>query len=243
MCTSGAAVAASPVSNNTIRVGIGQLPMLSESNEEGILVDMLRRLAEASDAYAIKLQVYPFGRSLKMLENDKVDVHFPFIYSLPIRLEGIRFSSMTIYKVPFVLVTNTDERRFSIDSLDPNSVFFQPDLAIETAYGHGFAFAYPMAESVCIECSVKKLARGRIDGVVFAAKEVEKIIWANHLSNIRVENYRMFDVKFLVKDNETGKAYEREISRLFRELHQRGQLASAMGPLLNYDIRGFYGAL
>jgi len=220
----------------TIRIGIAELPVLSENDETGILVNLLKQLASETTEYNIQVKIYPFKRSIYMLSKNKIDVHFPFIYAPNTPEKGLKYSDLTIYKVPFILAINPKSKSFSIDALDPQSIFFQPDLTIVTEFGHSNAFNYPMIENICMKCAINMLARGRVDGVVFAAREIEKIVRDDGLTDIQLDNFKLFDVKFLVKNNDAGKEYEDIITNLLKKMRQRGKLRSAMGKLLNYDV-------
>ena len=60
-----------------LKASIAQLPVLSESPEKGIFVELVKALDEVYEEGTIEIEVYPFARSVENVLRGNADFHIP----------------------------------------------------------------------------------------------------------------------------------------------------------------------
>jgi polar amino acid transport system substrate-binding protein len=223
-------------------LSVAQLPIYSESPDHGLLIDVLKVLDRHYEDGRFIIEVYPFQRSIDNVRQGRADFHFPTIgptvwgreddrYERAIAKQGIRRSRCSLTKTHFALFTNADRPPLDLDAL--------PRYEIETDRGHRMFFEQPVRGTTCLSCSVKKLSAGRIDGLIFAAREIDHLIAEAGLGNIRRQDFRVFGSKFILPLGEKGDAIDRLLCRLIAEMVRDGSLQEAAAPYAAYFEREF----
>ena len=203
------------------KASLAQMPVYAEATDKGVLVDFVKAIAEVSKK-SIDVQVVPFARSMKDVEDKKVDFHMPLIKPLDMAKANFSLSTETIFHVNFVLYTNKNK------PLDVNKL---AGATIETDAAHTPYFPFEVKPSTSIEASLKKLDLGRIDGFIFADDASDPIIKANALKNIHRQLYKRFDVKVILPKGGENGATDKFLSDAVKKLRDNGQFAKIIGPI------------
>src|SRR5689334_19131499 len=99
-----------------LRISLPLLPPMVESRDKGPLAQLAKAIArEWKEGKVTILGPVPFDRSVDNVVSGKADVHFPLIESPGRDEEDLpyRFSSATLYEVPFALYARKDNRRIN----------------------------------------------------------------------------------------------------------------------------------
>lgn len=203
------------------KASLAQMPVYAESPTKGFLVDFVKAIAKTSKK-SIDVQVVPFARSMKDVEDKKVDFHMPLIKPLDMSKANFSLSTETIFHVNFVLYTNKSK------PLDMNKL---GAANIETDAAHTPYFPFGIKPSTDIEASLKKLDLGRIDGFIFADDASDPLIKANKLANINRQLYKRFEVKIILPKGSEGGATDKFLSETIKALRDSGEYAKIMGPI------------
>ena len=203
------------------KASLAQMPVYAESPTKGILVDFVKAIADASKK-GVEVQVVPFARSMKDVEDKKVDFHMPLIKPLDMSKANFSLSTETIFHVNFVLYTNKNK------PLDVNKL---AGANLETDAAHTPYFPFEVKPSTSIEASLKKLDLGRIDGFIFADDASDPLIKANGLANIKRQLYKRFEVKVILPKGGEGGATDKFLSETIKKLRDNGTYARIMGPI------------
>ena len=219
------------------KMSVGKLPLYSESKDKGILIDVIKAMdKEYKDGHFI-IEVYPFGRSIDNVIQGKADVHFPTIgkniwskesdaYEKELNKRGIRRSSCSLTKTHFALYSNRAKPKIDISKIQ--------DYKIETDSGHTAFFNKNMQGTVCLPCSLKKLSANRIDGLVFASREIDGMIKDGKFKNIRRQNFKIFGSKFILPVGKKGEELDKLLKRLIKKMIVDGTLAKVAKPYSEY---------
>ena len=91
-----------------------------------------------------------------------------------------------------------------------------------------------MGGTTCLPCSVEKLSKGRIDGVVFASREIDGMIKDGKFINIRRQDFKIFGSKFIIPDSKKGEEIDELLSSLIKKMILNGKLAKVAKPYTQY---------
>ena len=218
-------------------ISVGKLPIYSESKDKGILIDILKAMDEEYKEGKFIIEVYPFGRSIDNVIKGKADFHFPTIgkniwsnetdiYEKKLSKQGIRRSSCSLTKTHFALYSNTSKPKLNVLNLQNKK--------IETDSGHTIFFHKNIGSTTCLPCSVEKLNAGRIDGLVFASREIDGMIKDGGFKNIRRQNFKVFGSKFILPIGEKGEEIDRLLKSLIQKMIENGKLAEVAKPYTEY---------
>jgi polar amino acid transport system substrate-binding protein len=216
-----------------IVVSLPFLPPLVETKDKGILVDLVKAMAEEyKDGKITLLGVFPFPRSLENVEKGRADFHMPFITPTNPKRIPFTYSTDVIFKVMFILCTNKNNKDISPTNLTKYK--------IETDEAVKYILDAPIPNimgSPSIESSLQKVDMGRIDGWVMAMPETDMALKKLGLKNIKRWEYKKFDVKALLPLGEKGKEVDRIFADLVKKLKANGKYQKIMAPILDqkYD--------
>ena len=230
------------ISTNTINakdyiISVGKLPLYSESKDKGILIDVIKAMDEEYKEGKFIIEVYPFGRSIDNVVKGKADFHFPTIgkniwskeddkYEKKLLKQGIRRSSCSLTKTHFALYSNTSKPKLDLSNLQNKK--------IETDSGHTIFFHKNMGSTTCLPCSVEKLSVGRIDGLVFASREIDKMIKDDGFKNIRRQDFKIFGSKFILPNGKKGEEIDKLLKTLIKKMIKNGKLSKVAKPYTDY---------
>jgi polar amino acid transport system substrate-binding protein len=211
-----------------LKVSLPLLPPMVESKDKGILVDLLKAMAEEYKDGKITWDVFPFARSIDNVEKGRADFHMPLITPKnPGKLQ-FQFSTEDIYKVLFILVTNKNNKDINPKNLSKYKV--------ETDQGNKSVLDAEIPNitgSPSIESSLQKLDIGRIDAWIFSMGATDKVMKKLALKNLKRWEYEKYDVKAVLPLGEKGKEVDKIFSELVKKLKASGKYQKIMGPMLD----------
>lgn len=224
------------------RINVGQLPLYAESKDRGILIDVIKAMDDEYAAGRLIIEVYPFERSIHNVAQGLADLHFPTVgsadwgredgpYEEELRARGLRRSTCSLTKSHFALYRNRDHPPLDLTRLDAYH--------IETDAGHTSFFEFPIQGTTCLPCSVEKLSAKRIDGLVFASREIDLMIREAGLTNIARQDFRIFGSKFILPDTAEGAETDAMLCEVIGRMIRKGSLARVARPYSAYFVREY----
>jgi polar amino acid transport system substrate-binding protein len=203
------------------------LPPLVESKDKGILVDLLKAMAEEYKDGKITWELFPFARSMENVEKGRADFHMPQLVNPKIAPDKLpfQFSSDMIFRVVFALYTNKSNK-----AINPKNV---ANYKIETDLGVMDFFDFKPVGSPDIESSLKKVDMGRIDGWIMAMPESDMALKKAGLKNIKRWEYQKYDVRIVLQKGPQGKEVDKILSDLIKKLKANGKYQKIMAPILD----------
>ena len=202
------------------------IPPLVESKDNGILVDLLKAMAEEYKDGKITWEVYSFKKSMENVEKGRTDFHMPFVKSNTYAGElPIMFSTEVIFKVVFVLYTNKNNK-----SINPGNA---RKYKIESDLGTMYLFDFKVTGSPDLESSLKKVDAGKIDGWLFAMPESDGALKKLGLKNIKRQEFANYDVRIVLDNSTKGKEVDKIFTNLIGKLRANGKYQKIMAPILD----------
>jgi polar amino acid transport system substrate-binding protein len=211
-----------------LKVSLPFIPPLVETKEKGILVDLVKAMAEEYKGGKITWDVFPFPRSLDNVEKGRADFHIPYITPKNPQRIPFQYGTDVIFKVIFVLYTNKNNKEINAKNVTKYK--------IETDEGAKYVFDAVIPNitgSPSIESSLQKLNMGRIDAWLFAMPESDMALKKLGLKNIKRQEYGKYDVKALLPLGEKGKEIDKILSDLIGKLKANGKYQKIMAPILD----------
>jgi len=206
-----------------LTAGVAQMPMYAESADEGVLINFIKALSEES-GNEIRIRLLPFSRSMQFVKNREVDFHVPLIeapYSTGRELD-YDYSTATIFHVNFVLYDNKNNP-VDLSELD--------QYIIETDTVHKEYFDFKIHPSACLACSIKKVAAGRLDGLIYADMAIDPLIKRYNLANIQRRLYKTFEVKMVLPKGSRGGELDLMLSNTIDQLRHKGKLQRVLNSI------------
>lgn len=206
---------------DSMKASLAKMPVYAENNDKGVLVDFTKAMSKEL-GIPISYRVVPFARSMKNVIDKKVDFHMPLIKSPGYYGKELPYdhSTATIFHVNFVLYS-TKANPLSKDQLKTAK--------IETDRAHTEYFPFKTIPSSCIECSLKKVVKGRIDAFIFADFATDG--FAKSMPEIHRQLYRVFDVKIILPKGGRGGPVDQALSRAIKGLKDKGEFQRIMGAI------------
>jgi polar amino acid transport system substrate-binding protein len=206
-----------------LKISLAEMPVYAESTDNGVLVELSKALSKELGA-SLSLAVVPFARSIDNVVKGEADFHMPLIESPGYSNEAPAFdlSTATIFHVNFTLYENKNK---------PLNMEALKSYTIETDVAHTKYFPFPTIASSCLDCSLKKVDAGRIDGFIFADFASDPLIKANNMKNIRRRQYRVFDVKIVLPKGGRGGELDTRLSKAIEDMRARGDYQKIMDAI------------
>jgi polar amino acid transport system substrate-binding protein len=211
------------------QASLAMLPIAAENEQSGVLVDLVELWGEVTGK-VIKIEVYPFKRSLRYAINKKADFHLPLIKNpyKNSREQDFDYSTSVIFNTNFVLYTNKTSK------INKNKL---SDYAVITEPAHSEFFDFPIEENYSgIASSLKMLNKGIIDAYIFADVEADPILKKLGLKNIKRELYKIYYVHAVLPKGEKGKGVDIIISQAMNKIRKSGEWAKLMNPVYHEYI-------
>ena len=210
-----------------LKASLPIIPPQVESSDKGILIDLMKAMAEEYKDGKITWEVFPFERSMENVEKGRADFHMPQLVNPSISAEKLpfQFGSDIIFKVVFALYTNKNNK-----DINPANV---SKYKIETDMGTKDYFDFPVTGSPDIESSLRKVDMGRIDGWIMAMPESDMALKKAALKNIKRWEYKKYDVRIVLSKGPQGKEVDKILSDVIKKLKADGKYQKIMGPILD----------
>jgi polar amino acid transport system substrate-binding protein len=203
------------------------LAPLVESKDKGILIDLLKAMAEEYKDGKITWELFPFKRSMENVEKGKYDFHMPQLVNPKITADKLPFlfSTEKIFRVVFALYTNKNNK-----DINPGNA---SKYKIESDLGTMDFFDFKVTGSPDIESSLKKVDMGRIDGWIMAMPESDMALKKLGLKNIKRWEFAKYDVRIVLNKSAQGKEVDKILTDLIGKLKANGKYQKIMGPILD----------
>lgn len=218
---------------NELVLSVPTLPDLVDSKDKGYLIDLAKAMGEAINENILITGPFPFKRSIENVITGKAHFHMPLLQDpqTPEEKLPFRFSTASINEVFFVLYT-LKSSPLSKNSLS-NTSKIETDRAHIDFFKH---YDFKVSPSNAIENSLKKVMAERIDGYVFAALEVERVIKNNpeFQGKFKSELFQVYKGKMVLPKGPKGDALDKKISAAFETVVKNGQYEKSMGPYLEF---------
>ncbi|WPL18819.1 hypothetical protein Thiowin_03910 [Thiorhodovibrio winogradskyi] len=224
------------------RINVGYLPLYAETKDRGILIDVIKAMGAEYPDGDLHIEVYPFERSIHNVAQGLADLHFPIVgsadwgaendpYEDELRTRGLRRSTCSLTKSHFPLYRHRDRPPLDLTRL--------ADYRIETDAGHKLFFEFPIQGTTCLPCSVEKLAAKRIDGLVFASREIDLMIEQAGLTEVTRQDFRIFGSKFIMPNTAEGDATDAMLCAVISRMIRSGTLERVARPYSAYFLREY----
>lgn len=173
-------------------------------------------------------QVLPFERSLRMVQYQKADFHYPILEpTLIVENTPYDFSETKIGEVIFALYVHKNNKTINLNNLN--------DFNIETDSSHVNFFNFNVKPSTCPSCSLEKVAAGRIDGFLYSAIVAENIIKGMKISNLESIEYQRYDMKFALKKGTRNGEIDQRLGKVLQQSHESGRYGEIFKEILVFN--------
>ena len=216
-----------------LKASLPIIPPLVESKDKGILIDLMKAMAEGYKDGKITWDVFPFARSMENVEKGRADFHMPQLVNPNISADRLpfQFSSDVIFRVVFALYTNKNNKE-----INPANV---SKYKIETDLGTADFFDFSVTGSPDIESSLKKVDMGRIDGWIMAMPESDLALKKAGLKNIKRWEYKKYDVRIVLPKGPRGKEVDQVLAGIIKKLKADGKYQKIMAPILDQKFENW----
>ncbi len=213
----------------------GSLPYplspLVDSKDKGILVDLVKAMAEEYKGGKITWDVYPFARAIENVEKGRADFEMPQLVNPKLNTASLpfRYSSEVIFRVVFVMYANKANKE-----INPGNA---SKFRVETEMGTKDMFGFKVTGSPDIEASLKKVDMGRADAVIHAMPETDQALKKLGLKNIKRWEFAKYDVRMVLQKGPQGAETDKILTDIIKKLKASGKYQKIMGPILDqkYD--------
>lgn len=206
---------------------LAQLPVLAENKDKGILVELVKALARASETERIDYVVLPFNQSLNETLRGQADFHMPLLKDPTVSTVGqsFNYSKENLWQVKFALYTNKSDY-----AMNPSRIAGK---TIETEATHVQFFPGTKPSTDVVQ-SLKRVDAGDLDGFIFAALECDDVIKKLGLNHIVSHHFKTFDVKFIVPKGKRGDETGRKLDQLLGKIKSDGSFDKIMAPIVSF---------
>ena len=215
-------------------VRVSELPGFADSNESGLLIELLKYLDSKAPDVELNVDVVPFSRAVALVQNNQADIQLPIIHSSDGGPSGLAYSGRVLFNVPFAIYSNKSK---PISASDFDAVPYSSNLTIETDAAHLYMFRRTLHASVCIKCSVEKVALGRVDALIYAEPIVSAHLNSANRELIHKAPYKSYPVKFAFQDTAKGRKASEVFERLFVLQVDSPDFVEFMTRIQNFDFK------
>jgi polar amino acid transport system substrate-binding protein len=204
------------------------LPGLVNSSTDGPFIDLIRAIDDAYPEGRIRIDAYPVARAVANVVDGTADLAFPEMSLGPDSDAKLpyRFSTEPLGRVSFVLYSNTAK------PLDRAQILAaaergQPYDIVAPPMDWGF----PTLQFINFDSTFKRIGAGRIDGLLWAQEEADKVLRELGLKNIRRAHFHDYDDIFILPRSPRGDFVDGILSRVIKAMRANGTLAAAYGKV------------
>ncbi|MGD0230257.1 MAG: ABC transporter substrate-binding protein [Syntrophorhabdales bacterium] len=209
-----------------LTASLALIPGLIDSPDKGPFVDVVKAIGGVYTGGKIKIETYPFARSVQNVVQGKADFHIPTLRNRAISEAGLpyRFTTEKIGTVCFVIYSNTEKpltKKMLANAIAQKGKF---PYTIEVPAGLEAIFGFPVGSSNDVASSLQKVQKKRIDALVWAQEEVDHALKELKISTIRREHWMDYDDSIIIAKGPRGDAVDAILSSALRKLRASGQL-------------------
>lgn len=208
--------------SSNLTASLAILPLHSEYSKTGVIrggfVDLVQLMDERYVEGDIKINLYPFPRSIDNVVKGVADFHIPLIRipHIPESTLPFNYVNEPITKVCFVLYTVKSGTVSDIVSVKTNK--------IETMRGHKDFFPFTVSETDSIEQGIARLINGRTTGFIMEQDAVDAFIKSNKIKIIHRLHYATWDSCMIVAKSEAGKKMNKLLSSILLDLKNNDEI-------------------
>ena len=207
-------------------VSLAQLPGLADSANKGALVDLVRAMDEVYTDGNIKIEIYPFRRSISNVLESRADFHLPMFENpfIPASKFPYALTTESLGNSCFVIYSHNDKqitKKMIDEALSKGGDF---PYKIDSSRGMLGTLKFPLIGSDSIEQSFKKLDSKRIDALVWGQEEADHVLSQLKLKRIYRVHLYDFKEKILISKGAEGEKIDIILSDAIRKLRKTGKL-------------------
>lgn len=214
-----------------LKISLPLLPPMVESRDKGPLAQLAKAIArEWKEGKVTIVGPVPFERSVENVVSGQADVHFPLIETAGRDEEDLpyRFSTATLYEVPFALYARKDNARINPNQL---TIAALAKLRIETERTHTRLFFFQPREAASVEDGLRRVSTGKIDGFVFSTHATDPVLKRLKLDGVERTPYRRFNSKMLLPKGPRGDELDEKLGLIIDRLKDSGEFQKIMAPI------------
>jgi polar amino acid transport system substrate-binding protein len=197
---------------------LAQIPGLADSPDKGTVVDIVKAI---DDVYPgkIKIELYPFARSINNVIEGKADFHIPILRNpaIPSTKLPYQFVTEAMGYVSIVICSNQDKiitRKMIDDALAKGGQF---PYIIEVAAGLEPNYPFPSIGFNDLDQTILKLKNKRIDAFMWTPM-------SSAPNKITQSPYGKFDDAILIPKGPKGDETNQILSDCLKKLRASGRL-------------------
>jgi polar amino acid transport system substrate-binding protein len=205
---------------------LAQLPGLVDSPDKGAFVDLVKAIDEVYTNGTIKIEVYPFARSVNNVITGKADFHIPSLRNpvIPESKLPYRFVTEKMGLVRFVIYSHGRKiitKKMIDDAIAKGGNF---PYKFEVPAGLEDNFAFPVIPSNDLPKSFQKVDGQRIDAILWAQEESDLVLRELKLKTIHREFWDAFDDVIIIQKGAKSDLIDKILSDALKELKKSGRL-------------------
>jgi polar amino acid transport system substrate-binding protein len=204
---------------------MANLPGLAETPDKGGFVELVKALDDVYANGTIKIEIYPFSRSVQNIINYKADFHVPTLRNPVISEENLPYRTVTesMGTVVFVCYSNIDNiitRKEIIQALDNGGEF---PYVIDAPGGLEGNFTIPVVPSNDLTSSFQTLQNKRIDAILWAQEESDLTVKDLKLNKIYRSHYADFDDAIIIPKGPESEKIDAILSDALKKIKASGK--------------------
>ncbi|MCX7749589.1 MAG: transporter substrate-binding domain-containing protein [Clostridia bacterium] len=203
------------------------IPGLVESEDKGTFVDFTKALDEVYTEGKIKIEVYPYARSVENVISGKADLHIPNMRTSLVDSSQLKytFAKKAFGQFAMVIYSNSENKitKEMIDEAMKKGKDAFP-YKIEVSGGLENNLPFPAAGTSDYKQSFQKLASKRIDAIINAQEESDLVLKELKLKNVSRSLFGYFEDVLTVAKNAHGEEMDKLLSDLVTRLEASGKL-------------------
>lgn len=208
----------------SITVNVARIPVLAETAEKGVLVDLLKAISRETNT-PITISVLPISRSIQQVQRGEVDLHIPAIIpDSTVNQDDFYFTEAVIFNDNFVLYTNINND-ISIADLGDTKLDIRSIGPAVKLYG------FPTTPTASAESAFRMLNRQRIDGFILSDTVGDVVLSEMKLSTIKRQLYKVYSIGGILQQEKRNGRADKILQKGIKILKQKGFYAENL-PML-----------
>ncbi len=209
-----------------LEAGLAELPLLTDSNNQGTFVKLVKAIDDVYTDGKIHIRVYPFKRSVQNVIDGVSDFHIPSIRNSDIDQTKLPYNTVKVPMGRVCFVIYSSKNRPVTKKMLDNAIAKKGRFPyiIEIARGIEDQFPFNGNSINDIEQSLKKVSAGRIDALVWAQEEVDYTLKKLKLKNIRRDYWMYFEDVIIIQKSPRGDRINKLLSDALLKLKKEGRL-------------------